>query len=90
MSPWRLCLDHGALESYSASWARLLGTWPHLCKAVPFEEVTMTTAFGAELAVFQTAADPNGSHGLNLSAPSFNLRDISVTAPQQTIYIWAE
>ena len=36
---------------------------------------------------FQTAANPNGSHGLNRSATSSYLRNIAVTAPQQTIYI---
>jgi len=36
-------------------------------------------------AVFQTAADPNGSSGLNLSATSPYLSDIFVTAPHDTI-----
>ena len=35
--------------------------------------------------VFQTAADPNGSRGLNLSATSPYLSDIFVTAPHHTI-----
>jgi hypothetical protein len=37
------------------------------------------------IAVFQTAADPNGSRGLNLSATSPHLSDIFVTAPHRTI-----
>jgi hypothetical protein len=39
------------------------------------------------LAVFQTAADPNGSHGLDLGGTSSCLRDIAVTETRQTIYI---
>jgi hypothetical protein len=36
---------------------------------------------------FQTAADPDGSHGLHFSATCSYLREIAVTAAQRTIYI---
>src|SRR5882724_9240464 len=46
----------------------------------------MMISFGRRSqAVFQTAADPNGSRGLNLSATSPYLSDIFVIAPHHTI-----
>jgi hypothetical protein len=51
---------------------------------VPFWEVTIITAFVTEAVVFETAADPIGSHGLDLSATGSYLRDIAVTGPDDT------
>ena len=44
-----------------------------------------TRASSDKMEGFQTAADPNGSRGLNLSATSPCLSDIFVTAPHHTI-----
>ena len=47
----------------------------------------MIKVFSAETPVFQTAAAPNSSHGLNRSATRSYLCKSVVTAPLQTIQI---
>src|SRR5260370_32660706 len=58
-----------------------------VCMSCGRHESNGTNGIDRSRAVLQTAAGPNSSDGLDLSATRSYLRDISVTAPQQTIDI---